>query len=254
VTAGRCQIWVVSRTGKNSPSRFCDCVTCAQGSVRPGIVVKEKDVCHVPVRANSTDAVAVRLKLCLISSIPFKTALAVHCHCSCRPSASRLVSLSLFHTTLKMPDPTSHIHGMFPIHTVQARLNFYGTNIFGNKEFYQDSLLHTCTYYICHFELLVACAHVTDPSATLVKLETSTVHSVTCAAFCSAGLERKTWRHYFPTAPRILDSRMPSIKIEKWMPIQYECISCKLCRASNMACILAARLLSFQMQWHPTFS
>jgi hypothetical protein len=46
VTVGRCQMWAVSRLGKNSASHFCDCLT----RVRPGIVVKEKDVFHVSVR------------------------------------------------------------------------------------------------------------------------------------------------------------------------------------------------------------
>jgi hypothetical protein len=49
-----CQIWAVSRTGKNSPRH--DCLTCAQAGVRPGIAVKEKDVIHVSVRMNCTDA------------------------------------------------------------------------------------------------------------------------------------------------------------------------------------------------------
>jgi hypothetical protein len=33
-------------------SHFCDCLTCAQAGVRPGIVVKEKDVFRVSVRRN----------------------------------------------------------------------------------------------------------------------------------------------------------------------------------------------------------
>jgi hypothetical protein len=37
--------------------RFCDCLTRAAG-VRPGIVVKEKDVFHVSVRTNSTEALS----------------------------------------------------------------------------------------------------------------------------------------------------------------------------------------------------
>jgi hypothetical protein len=48
----------VSRTGKNSSSHFCDCLACAPDGVRPGIVVKEKDVFHVPVRTNSPDALS----------------------------------------------------------------------------------------------------------------------------------------------------------------------------------------------------
>jgi phage gp46-like protein len=52
--AGR-QIWAVSRMEKNGPSYFCDCFTCSQAGVRLGIVVKEKDVFHVSVRANYTD-------------------------------------------------------------------------------------------------------------------------------------------------------------------------------------------------------
>jgi hypothetical protein len=48
-----CQIWAVSRMRKKSPSHFCDCVTCVQAGVRPGIIMKEKDVFHVLVRTNS---------------------------------------------------------------------------------------------------------------------------------------------------------------------------------------------------------
>jgi hypothetical protein len=51
--AGGCHIWAVSRMRKNSPSHFCYCLTCSQAGVRLGIVVKEKDVCRVPVRKNS---------------------------------------------------------------------------------------------------------------------------------------------------------------------------------------------------------
>jgi hypothetical protein len=58
VAVGRCQIWAVSRMGKNSPHNFCDCLTCAQAGVRPGIVVKEKDVFRVSVRTNCTDALS----------------------------------------------------------------------------------------------------------------------------------------------------------------------------------------------------
>jgi hypothetical protein len=36
-----CQIWTVSRMGRNSPSHFYDCLTCAQAGVSPGIVRKE---------------------------------------------------------------------------------------------------------------------------------------------------------------------------------------------------------------------
>jgi hypothetical protein len=38
-----CQIWAVSRMGKNSPSHFYDCLMCAQAGVRLSIVIKEKD-------------------------------------------------------------------------------------------------------------------------------------------------------------------------------------------------------------------
>jgi hypothetical protein len=48
----------VSRMGKNSPSHFCDCLTCAQVGVRPGIVLKEKDVFHVSVGTNSAGALS----------------------------------------------------------------------------------------------------------------------------------------------------------------------------------------------------
>jgi hypothetical protein len=55
VDAG-CQIWAVSRMGRNSPPHFYHCITCARAAVRSGIVVKEKDVFRVSVSANSTDA------------------------------------------------------------------------------------------------------------------------------------------------------------------------------------------------------
>jgi hypothetical protein len=50
LVVGGCQIWAVRRIVKNSPSNFCDLVTCAQGGVRPRIVVKEKGVFHASVR------------------------------------------------------------------------------------------------------------------------------------------------------------------------------------------------------------
>jgi hypothetical protein len=56
VRVGGCQVWAVSRMRTYSPSRFCDCLKCAQADVRPGIVVKEKDVFHISFRRNSTDA------------------------------------------------------------------------------------------------------------------------------------------------------------------------------------------------------
>jgi hypothetical protein len=51
----RVPVWAVSGMGMNSPSHFCDCLTCAQAGVRPSIVVKEKDVFHFSVRMNSSD-------------------------------------------------------------------------------------------------------------------------------------------------------------------------------------------------------
>jgi hypothetical protein len=48
----------VHRTGKNSLFHFCDCLTCAQAGVRPGIVVKEKGVFQVTFRTNSTDVLS----------------------------------------------------------------------------------------------------------------------------------------------------------------------------------------------------
>jgi hypothetical protein len=56
VLVGEVQVWTVIRIGKNFPSHFFDCLTCAQADVRPGTVVKEKDVFHVSIRTNSTDA------------------------------------------------------------------------------------------------------------------------------------------------------------------------------------------------------
>lgn len=52
----RCQIWAVRSMRKNRPSRFCDCLTGVQGGVRPGIVMKEKDVFCVLVRTDYVDA------------------------------------------------------------------------------------------------------------------------------------------------------------------------------------------------------
>jgi hypothetical protein len=54
VTVGGCQKWAVSRTGKNGPSQFCDCLTCVQAGVRSGIVVKEKDVFRISVGLGRT--------------------------------------------------------------------------------------------------------------------------------------------------------------------------------------------------------
>jgi hypothetical protein len=56
VAVGGCQIWALRGMGKNSPSQFCYFLACAQASVKPGIVVKEKDVFYVSIRTNSTDA------------------------------------------------------------------------------------------------------------------------------------------------------------------------------------------------------
>jgi hypothetical protein len=55
MAVGGRQLWSVSRTGKNGPFHSCDCLNCAQAGVRPGIVVKEKDVFRVSVRTNSAD-------------------------------------------------------------------------------------------------------------------------------------------------------------------------------------------------------
>jgi hypothetical protein len=52
------QIWAVRRMKKNSPSHFCDCLTCVQAVVRLSTVMKEKDVSHILVRTNSMDAMS----------------------------------------------------------------------------------------------------------------------------------------------------------------------------------------------------
>jgi hypothetical protein len=44
--------------GKKSPSHFCDCLTCEQAGVRPGIVMKEKGFFPVSFRTNSTHALS----------------------------------------------------------------------------------------------------------------------------------------------------------------------------------------------------
>jgi hypothetical protein len=54
MAVGGCQIWAVSRTGKNSPSQFSGCLTCTQA----GIVVKEKDVFHVLISTNCKSALS----------------------------------------------------------------------------------------------------------------------------------------------------------------------------------------------------
>jgi hypothetical protein len=51
-----CQIWTVSKMGKNNPTYFCNRLTYAQAGARLDIVMKEKDVFHVSVRMDSTDA------------------------------------------------------------------------------------------------------------------------------------------------------------------------------------------------------
>jgi hypothetical protein len=58
VVVGGCQIFAVSGMGKESPPHFCYYLTSLQAGMRPGIVVKEKDVFHVSVRTNSTDALS----------------------------------------------------------------------------------------------------------------------------------------------------------------------------------------------------
>jgi hypothetical protein len=58
MSVGGCQIWAVSRMGKNGPFHFWECLTCVQAGVRLGIVVKEKDVFRVSVKTNSTDALS----------------------------------------------------------------------------------------------------------------------------------------------------------------------------------------------------
>jgi hypothetical protein len=50
------QILAVSRM--NSPSHFYDCLTCVHSGAVPVIVMKEKDIFHVSVRMNSTDALS----------------------------------------------------------------------------------------------------------------------------------------------------------------------------------------------------
>jgi hypothetical protein len=45
--------------GKENPSHFCGYLMCENACVRPGIVVKEKDVYHVSVRTNCTDALSL---------------------------------------------------------------------------------------------------------------------------------------------------------------------------------------------------
>jgi hypothetical protein len=44
--------------GKKSPSDFYDCLMRAQGGLRLGIVVKEKDVFRISVRKNCTNALS----------------------------------------------------------------------------------------------------------------------------------------------------------------------------------------------------
>jgi hypothetical protein len=55
---GECQIWAVSRMGKNNRFCFCDCLKCVQVGVRLGNIMKEKDIFYVLVRINSTDTLS----------------------------------------------------------------------------------------------------------------------------------------------------------------------------------------------------
>jgi hypothetical protein len=53
--------------GKNSPSHFCSYLTLVlQAGVRPGIVVKEKDVFDVSVRNNFTVALSQFVQIFLV--------------------------------------------------------------------------------------------------------------------------------------------------------------------------------------------
>jgi hypothetical protein len=62
---------------------------------------------------------------------------------------------------------------------------------YGRGSEFDHHSLHRMFIYIniCHFELLVRCAHVTDPSATPVKLEASSLQSVTRSFIQKAGFE-----------------------------------------------------------------
>jgi hypothetical protein len=94
VVVRRCQIWAVSRMGKNSPSHFCDCLMCVQASVRLGIVMKEKDIFHVSVRTLYGCIVAVCLKFsyhCLLHTCVYNFChfeLLVHCAHGADPSTT----------------------------------------------------------------------------------------------------------------------------------------------------------------------
>jgi hypothetical protein len=106
VTVGGCQIWAVSRMGKNSPSHFCDCLTCAQAGVRLGIVVKEKDVFHVSVTMNSADALwQFEVQSSIITSVRLLSAVNA-------VAGGLLRGLSpVCFIALKIPGPTSpHTH------------------------------------------------------------------------------------------------------------------------------------------------
>jgi hypothetical protein len=61
-----CQIWAASRIERNCPSHFCNCLTSVQAGVRPGNVVKEKDIFHVLARMNSMDALSQFVKSFLV--------------------------------------------------------------------------------------------------------------------------------------------------------------------------------------------
>jgi hypothetical protein len=137
----RCQTWVMSRMGKNSPSHFCDCLMYAQTDARQSTVMKKKGVFHVLTRTNSMDAMsqfAVQFKhsdTVVLLNQCINAALAVCFHCHFRPATLRLVS-DLCFSTLKMPDPTSHcthINSMLSMHTVPVPMNFYGTNLLSSK-------------------------------------------------------------------------------------------------------------------------
>jgi hypothetical protein len=88
-----CQIWAVSRIGKKSLSHFCDCFTCVQAGVRPGIAVKE-DV--FPIGQTLCMHCCTLLKVLINHYI--STALIVRCHCHCRLAALDLSLISVHHS------------------------------------------------------------------------------------------------------------------------------------------------------------
>jgi hypothetical protein len=106
--------------GKNSPRHLFSCLTRGQAGVRPGIVVKEKDVFHVSVRTDCRvrcrGLFKVSLYRCELILVPFLSAVTAVAGLPLRGLSSVFVSpllkcltqrLSVFPSAVCPPDGTN---------------------------------------------------------------------------------------------------------------------------------------------------